>query len=179
MSLIPRLVVCYTVALLSLIGLIRYQKWPPERYTPPPLLYQNATKQTRGVITGFEVKNLGDHLFEGSDTFYFEDYKFQPYVKTVDAEGDTIVHLSPTTYTGAVRIQNQVIEGMGPKVGDEVIVKYDPIDPDINGVPGTLGVWSKTTGYINPYAWYYVGVLVLGFVLQEIVRMITRTNDFR
>jgi hypothetical protein len=175
MPLVPRIIVCFLVALLGFIGLIHYEKWPAETYAPPPMLYQNATSTAYGDVTGTETKDLGDHLFEGSDTFYYMDYEFHPYIYTMDKHGYRRVSTSPTAYNGAVRVTfndfNTVTKGT------PVTVKYDPIDPNINGVPDTMGLWSKTTGYFNSYLWYYLGVLVVGFILQEIVRMITKTND--
>jgi hypothetical protein len=175
MAQVPRWLLSLVVAFLAFIGLVRYENWPAETYTPPPMLYQNATAKATGYITGNDVKYLSDHLLEGSDQFYYEKYEFSPHIHVVDKHGKTHVEISPTKYDGEVRIEDW--GNTPPVAGSEIEVNYDPIDPHINGVPGTLGVWSKTTGYLNPYLWYYIGILVFAFVLQETIRILTRTND--
>lgn len=163
-------------------------KVKPEVYMPPPQLYQFATEKTTGYVTGFEVKGYGEHLLEGSQDFHYMMYKFQPKrIKDITyaenrTQGQVVQQGDAPWYTGEVRIEAMQIGGengsmAGFKTGDQIHVMYDPNDPRVNGVPNTAGLWSKTTGYLNPYLWWYVAFIAVVFVIQEIIRIATRTND--
>jgi hypothetical protein len=171
----PRVLLSFFVCLLVFFGILHYFKEPPEAYLPPPSLYNNATYQVIGYITGKETKDLGDHLLEGSDTFYYADYEFRPYVYVADKHGKPTISYDANWYTGAVRIDETTYRNIEKE--QTVLVHFDPVDPNINGVKGTLGVWSRTTGYMNKYLWWYIGLIVATYLLQEAIRMLTKTND--
>ena len=181
----PRIFIAIIVALIIAAVAIKKTNTPPEVYMPPPHLYQNATEHVHGYVTGFEVEGYDEHLLEGSADFYYFKYKFQPKrlknvaYSVVTTEGKTPQSAAPW-YTGEVRMEqnpNSPTQSDKFKIGQMIVVAYDPLDPNINGVPDSLGVWSKTTGYWNGYLWWYVAFAAVVFVIQELVRMATKTND--
>ncbi len=172
-----RYVLSFVLAVVIFIGVLHFMKIPRDRLLPPPKLYDDCTATAIGWVTGSREEGTQNHILEGTDTFYYELYKFAPRppeeagVKPSKAEPSTPV----TWVNGAVRVTGQSFQSIS--AGQQIKVLYDPYNPNINGVPGTLGVWSRTTGLFNPYLWWYVGLIVLTLVLQEAIRMITRSNE--
>jgi hypothetical protein len=182
----PRIIVATLIAVVIAAILLKYTKAKPEVYMPPSSLLANATEHVHGVVVGTQVKTYGEHLFEGSADFYFINYKFQPkrlndisYANN-QTHGQAVQSAAPW-FTGQVRVDPMLMQipGSTPKAGDVVGVVYDPADPRINGVPKSMGVWSTTTGFWNHYLWCYVGFAAVVFLIQEIIRVATKTNDFR
>jgi hypothetical protein len=183
----PRFFIAFIITLIIAGIVIKYGKVKPEVYIPPPNLYQYAIEKVTGYVTGTETKTYGEHLLEGSEDFHYIIYKFQPRrmkdisYATNHTQGKVVQQGDAPWFTGEVRVDETDVDQNGSgkryKAGSEITVLYDPNDPRINGVPGTKGYWSKTTGYLNPYLWWYVAFAAVVFVIQEIIRIATRTND--
>ncbi len=173
-----RTIIAFIVAVIAFVVIIKVRNLPRESYYAPPALYQYATSQAYGKIIGTAEEGFSGHLLSGPSIFDYITYRFQPPSQRVTLPDGTKMHVDyPEPYLGRVRVDT--FTNGNYDVGKYVVVAYDPIDPKINGVPGTVGVWNTAAGYLNPYLWWYVGILAATFILQEIMRMVTRTNDFR
>ena len=173
-----RVLIALVVTVIAFVVYIKVSNVPPERYMAPPTLYQRATAQTYARITSTNVEGFSGHLLSGPSLFDYINYTFQPKSRKVTLPDGTQQHMDyPEPYTGKVHVDS--LDSGNYAVGKYVVVNYDPIDPKINGVQGTVGLWSTGAGYLNPYLWWYVGIFVIVVVLQEIMRIATRTNDFR
>ncbi len=175
MSLVPRLIISIMLTFLIFVGYVKYFNVPPDRYLPPPMLYKNCTEKTQGVITDKHVAPYGEHLMEGSDDQYYVLYKFQGFRHERDAQGRLDTIPDPTWYTGAVRVQHVIFDGI--TAGEAVDVVFDPDNPNINGAPDSLTYWSKSTGWINPYLWYWLAMLAAVYIFQEILKAITKASE--
>ena len=101
-------------------------------------------------------------------TNYYVDYQFTPNVALLQPDGTTKYEKSTVPYTGSVLVDETTFRSA--TTGQDVVVKYDPYNPAINGVPNTLGVYSKTTGLMNPWLWYLIGFAALSVVFEEILK---------
>ncbi len=173
-----RYLIALIVSVVAFVVVIKVRNVPQESYYAPPAIYQNATAKAYGKVIGTAEEGFSGHLLSGPSIFDYATYRFQPPSQRVTLPDGTKMHKDyPAPILGRVRVAT--LNDGTYDVGKYVIVAYDPIDPTINGVPGTVGVWNTSAGYLNPYLWWYVGIVVLTITLQEIIRIATRTNDFR
>jgi hypothetical protein len=173
----PRVILSFFLALLVIFGYIHYKMIPIDDILPPPMFYNDLTADTIGYVTGTEDEPYSDHLMEGTDTFYFVDYKYQAYARHVGPDGKAVLDPQAQWYQTKVRIDLLPYDSGKIQPGQEIEVKFDPYNPAISSVPGTLGVYAANTGYLNPYLWWIPIVIVVTYVIQEIIRIATKTND--
>ena len=158
------------MALSAVLFLVAFHRLgiPPDKYLPPASSYKNVTAETHGSVMSTEEKGYGDHVWGGMQTNYYVDYQFTPNVALLQPDGTTKYEKSTVPYTGSVLVDETTFRSA--TTGQDVVVKYDPYNPAINGVPNTLGVYSKTTGLMNPWLWYLIGFAALSVVFEEILK---------
>jgi hypothetical protein len=171
----PRVFVSLLIAILFMGIAIHYLQIPLDTIIPPPLLYKNCVGQTTGTATAVVTKGYDEHMLQGDGDWYYIDYTYQAVHHTIGLHGRVVVTVDPKVYQGEVRVTPDV----APKVqaGQTFPVVFDPYNPAVSGVPGTLGVWSTNTGWWNPYLWWILGLVVATYIIQEIIRAATKTAD--
>ena len=173
-----RVLIAFVISVIAFVVIIKVRNVPRESYYAPPALYQNATAKVYAKIIGTSEEGFSGHLLSGPSIFDYATYRFQPPPQKITLPDGTKMHKDyPMPFLGKVRIGS--LSDSTYNVGKYVLVAYDPIDPTINGLSGSVDAWNTAAGYLNPYLWWYVGILVLTFIFQEIIRVATRTNDFR
>lgn len=173
-NLILRLVIGFVLALICFGVALKYMHVPPDKYLPAPMVYANATAKTIGVVTKTEDLGYGDHWWAGTGDQYFVDYAFQP-VKTVnEPDGQVKKFWLPQWYTGSVRVSQPTYsawDGMiqkAPKPPIQII--YDPMNPAINGIQGTIGTYSRYAGWFGVWLIYLGGLLAVAIIFEEIMK---------
>ena len=135
------------MAALLLEGLVlHFMGITVDRIVPPIAAYQRATAQTTGYVTGkFKIDNSA--MFWNNSDQWAVQYKFQPDVLQKDAKGAEKPVASTTYYNNSVMVDQGSFKGT--ENGEAITVKYDPDNPLINSVPGTVGVMSRSCGWLG------------------------------
>ena len=173
-NLILRLVIGFILALVCFGVTLNFLHVPPDKYLPAPVVYTNATAKAVGVVTKTEDLGYGNHWWSGTGDEYYVDYAFQP-IKTVDEPNGTVKKFwLPQWYNGSVRVDSATYNTWDGLLKSEdkppIQVIYDPMNPAINGVQGTQGVYSRYDGWFGIWLLYFAGLFAVAIIFGEIFK---------
>jgi hypothetical protein len=175
MGIILKLLAGLILAVLAMGAALHYLHVPYDRYFPPPTLYVNATAKGDGVATGVEELPYMSHWWASTDDELYLDYSFPTVQKILKPNGQTAITFGPT-YSGMVRITEGDREKWESQIKDmgkvPIEVFYDPNNPVINYVPGTLGVYNRSAGIMGTWLLYVLGLAALTWIFYELIRRI-------
>lgn len=174
LNLILRLVIGFILATICLGVVLNYMHIPPDKYLPAPLVYNNVTSKTVGLVTGTEDLGYGDHWWSGTDEEYYVDYTFQPVKKVKEPDGRVKEFIGPQWYRGSVRIDQLTYQNWNTELKTQpkqpIQVVYDPLNPAVNGVLGTQGVYSRFDGFMGVWLLYFAGLIAVTIIFEEILK---------
>ena len=165
---------------------------PSSHYLPPAWVYNKAQGVTKGHITGKYYDNT-NNPFKVGDLQYFLNYTFKAAAPAGAAAAGP-----KQDYTGTIRVDQGTYDQTGPPVpqgsqapaAKQVIpepaylvhIKYEPTDPDINGVTDSwaltyengrsIGAGSNTVG--GWMVWIVVAVFLGYFMAMLLGRFMAR-----
>jgi hypothetical protein len=172
MAFVIRLFIGLVVSVLLFLGGLHLAKVAPDRYMPPPMEYLRVTTPGEATVTGTEDRGYGDHFWAGTEEWYFVDFTFQATPLAWDPTGKavkTVTAGTPPTYNASVRItEDDYRKKYQP--GQTIDIYYDPYNPEINGIEGSLGGFSRGLGYWAGYLLYVLGIVALALVLSEVAK---------
>jgi hypothetical protein len=173
-NLFIRIFIGLILASLLIGGVLHYLKVPNDKYFPPPMMFPYATAKAVGIVTKTEDLGYTDHWWAGMDEEYYVDYTFQPSTKVQEPNGKVKTFLGPGYYSNSVRISqtdyddwNKTLK-TNPKPPIEV--NYDPLNPSVNGVPNTLGLFGRSSGWLGIWIVYFIGLILVAILIGEALK---------
>jgi hypothetical protein len=163
--------VAIIAALILEGGALHFLGIAADRIVPPPAAYQRATAEATGTVTG-KVKLDNATMFWNSQDQWAIQYTFHPAVMQPNAKGVLKPVESPTPVSDSVLVDQAMYTAT--KADQTFLVKYDPDNPIINSVPGTLGVMSRSCGWLGIWLMYPGIFIVLAFVIEASLRSVIR-----
>lgn len=173
-NLIIRLFIGLILASILMGVVLNYLKVPQDVYLPAPMSYSAATSKTVGVVTKTEDLGYTDHWWAGMDEEYYVDYTFQPTTKVTGPNGKVKSVIGPGYWSNSVRISQIDYDDWNKTLKDNqkppIEVNYDPLNPSINGVASTEGVFGRSSGLMGIWILYFIGLIIVAVLIGEALK---------
>jgi hypothetical protein len=164
---------------------------PSSHYLPPAWVYNKATGQTRGYITGKYAATSGNPFTIGAED-YFLNYTYKAPITVKGVPGPKQI------FTGTVRVSQDIYNATGsapvpgaiqPTVQQvtkepyiPVRVKYEVTNPTISGLTGTWALTYENGRSIGPGSdnvgfwmiWIFVAIILGYFISILLGRFMAR-----
>lgn len=176
MNAVLRLFIGLIVSTLIFFCVVHFANIPRDKYMPPSAVYDDITASTTGTVTATHERGYGDHWWAGVDYRWYVDYTFTPDVNQNQAGGAAKTVQSPSPISDEIQISESDYDKVYV-VGGPITVHYDPDNPTINGVPNTIGHFSKGSGWLSGWLWWPIGFLVLAILIGEAMKKWIKMGD--
>jgi len=172
---ILRFLIGYLIASILMAVMLPLIGIPRAELLPPPLVYNNASGEGKGIILK-KIKDYTGNPFHTGDRIYLVQYAFRTNAPQI--RGSANEPGKSARYYGLLNIESQQYDAL--KVGDIVSVKFEKTYPDINGLtqpdlgrsggPGST-IWS---GW---WAWFAIAI-VLGYVIAPLLERVMLRESY-
>ena len=163
---------CIAVGIFSFA--VPFAKIPRSQLFPPVFVYPSIKGRTTGVVTA--RRNLPTSAwFRMGDREYFIEYAFS-------AQSPPILGGPPpgrmTRYIGSVGVSQADFDKVKDK--QAIPVRYDPTDPDINGVDAPWGGRSAVGASrgVSGWVFWFIGMVALGYVLAPLIERVALRESY-
>lgn len=176
MNVMLRLFIGLVVSVLVFIGIVHFAHIPSDRFLPPSACYDDITKQATATVTSTHERGYSDHWWAGVDYRWYADYTFTPEVAQT-GPGGTVTYVQGSPVSDEIQISDDWYKYLQNAQNNQITVSYDPFNPSINGVHGTVGRFSKSCGWLSPWLWYPIGVIVGMILIGEVLKRWIKQGD--